>query len=44
MPARRHLLTLLGYLAASVALGLVFSLYFSPDLIVDLAGRLWSCF
>ncbi|MFY9810095.1 hypothetical protein [Aquabacterium sp.] len=40
---RRHRIAL-GYLAAAVALALVFSLYFSPDLIVDLAGRIWSCF
>lgn len=40
---RRHRIAL-GYLAAAVALALVFSLYFSPYLIVDLAGRIWSCF
>ena len=43
MPPHR-LSTALGYLAAILALAAVFSLYFSPDLIVDLAGRLWSCF
>lgn len=43
MRERRHRITL-GYVAAAVVLALVFSMYFSPDLIVDLAGRIWSCF
>lgn len=44
MPVPRRALVALSYLAAALALGLVFSLYFSPDLVIDLAGRLWSCF
>ena len=43
-PRPRSLLTAFCYLAAAVVLVWVFSLYFSPDLIIDLATRLWSCF
>ena len=43
MRERRHRVTL-AYFVAAVVLALVFSLYFSPDLIVDLAARIWSCF
>jgi hypothetical protein len=28
---------------AVIALALVFSLYLNPDLVVDLAARMWSC-
>ena len=30
--------------AVAVALGLVFSAYLNPHLVVDLAGRVWACF
>lgn len=30
--------------AAGLALGLVFASYLRPDLMVDLANRVWSCF
>lgn len=30
--------------ALAVALGLVFSAYLNPHLVVDLAGRVWACF
>jgi hypothetical protein len=30
--------------AVAVALGLVFSAYLNPHLVVDLASRVWSCF
>ena len=29
---------------AAMVLGLVFSAYLQPDLMVDLANRVWSCF
>jgi hypothetical protein len=29
---------------ALLALGLVFAAYLQPDLMLDLANRLWSCF
>lgn len=35
---------LLLWSAAAVALALVFSSYLGPDLVVDLANRVWSCF
>ena len=30
--------------AAGLALGLVFTAYLQPDLMLDLANRIWSCF
>ena len=30
--------------AVALLLGLVFSAYLNPHLVVDLAGRVWSCF
>ena len=30
--------------ATLVALGLVFAWYLQPDLMLDLANRVWSCF
>jgi hypothetical protein len=30
--------------AALAALALVFAAYLQPDLVVDLANRVWSCF
>ena len=30
--------------AAAAALALVFALYLSPHLVVDLATRIWACF
>jgi hypothetical protein len=41
MPRTPHLL---GWAAAVAALALVFALYFSPHLVVDLATRVWACF
>jgi len=37
------LLRPLGWLAAALALALVFSWYLSPHFIVEMAGRFWSC-
>lgn len=34
----------IAYLLAAGVLALVFSLYFSPNLILDLATQVWSCF
>jgi len=34
----------LGWLAVMVVLALVFLAYLRPELALDLAGRLWSCF
>jgi hypothetical protein len=31
-------------IAAGLALGLVFAAYLQPDLMLDLANRIWSCF
>ena len=31
-------------IATAVALGLVFATYLQPDLMFDLANRVWSCF
>jgi hypothetical protein len=31
-------------IAALLALGLVFASYLQPDLMLDLANRVWSCF
>ena len=33
-----------GYAAAALALLAVFAAYLRPELAVDLANRLWSCF
>jgi hypothetical protein len=33
-----------GYAAAALALAAVFAAYLRPELAVDLANRLWSCF
>lgn len=30
--------------AAALALGLVFTAYFDPHMVVDLANRVWACF
>jgi hypothetical protein len=35
---------LLAYAAASVALAGVAAMYLRPDLMVDLAARVWACF
>ena len=35
---------LLAWTAAAAALALVFALYLSPHLVVDLANRVWACF
>ena len=35
---------LLAWTAAVAALALVFTLYLSPHIVVDLATRLWACF
>ena len=32
------------WLAVAVVLGAVFAAYLNPDLAVDLATRVWSCF
>ena len=34
----------LAWLAAALALALVFAAYRSPHLVVDLASRVWACF
>ena len=34
----------LAWGAALLALGLTFMAYLQPELVVDLANRLWSCF
>lgn len=33
-----------AWLAALLALALVFAAYLSPHLVVDLASRVWACF
>jgi hypothetical protein len=33
-----------AWLAAALALALVFAAYLSPHLVVDLANRVWACF
>ena len=33
-----------AWLAAALALALVFAAYLSPHLVVDLASRVWACF
>jgi hypothetical protein len=33
-----------GYAAAGLVLAAVFAAYLRPELAVDLANRLWSCF
>lgn len=35
---------MLAWAAAAAALGAVFMAYLQPDLMVDLANRVWSCF
>ena len=35
---------IVGWVAAVVALAVVFAAYQRPDLAVDLANRLWACF
>ena len=35
---------LAAWAGALTALALVFSAYFSPHLVVDLANRVWACF
>jgi hypothetical protein len=46
MPPRLHLTlrTSLAGLAAAGVLATVFWAYLDPHTVVDLAGRLWSCF
>ena len=44
MTKKRSALHLLGWLAAAALLGAVFAAYQRPELAVDLASRLWSCF
>ena len=34
----------LAWTAAAVLLAAVAASYFSPDMVVDLANRVWSCF
>ena len=34
----------MGYLAALVALGLVFAMYTRPDFMFNLANQVWGCF
>lgn len=41
---RRHAVTALAWLAVGAALAAVFLAYQRPELAVDLANRLWSCF
>ena len=41
---RRRLATTLAWLAAALALGLGFAAYQRPDVAVDLANQLWTCF
>ncbi len=41
---RQRLLRLAALGIAAAVLGLVFSAYLKPDLMVDLANRVWSCF
>lgn len=41
---RRRLATALAWVAAAVALALVFAAYRRPDIAVDLANQLWNCF
>lgn len=44
MSRRRRLAPVLWRLTAVAALAAVFSLYWRPGLVVDLATRIWSCF
>jgi hypothetical protein len=41
---RQRVLRVAALGAAVVVLGLVFSAYLQPDLVFDLANRVWSCF
>lgn len=41
---RRRLTRLAGYGGGAIVLALVFAAYLQPDLMVDLANRVWSCF
>ena len=44
MTIKRRALHALGWLAATAVLGAVFAAYQRPELAIDLANRLWSCF
>jgi hypothetical protein len=35
---------MLAWVAVAIALAAVFMAYLQPDLMVDLANRVWSCF
>jgi hypothetical protein len=41
---RRLLARLAGCAGLAIVLALVFAAYLQPDLMVDLANRVWSCF
>lgn len=41
---RRWLARAAGYCSLATVLALVFASYLQPDLMVDLANRVWSCF
>ena len=43
MDQRPRLTTLLAWLVAGALLLAVFLWYLSPHLVVEMAGRLWSC-
>lgn len=43
MGQRTRLATLLAWLVAGALLLVVFLWYLSPHLVVEMAGRLWSC-
>lgn len=43
-PSRRTWRRPLAWLLAAAALGTVFAAYLNPHAVVDLAGRVWSCF
>jgi hypothetical protein len=43
-PRRRRIAAALGWVAAAIALALVFAAYRRPDVAVDLANQLWNCF
>lgn len=43
-PGHQRLLRLAALGIGAGVLGLVFSAYLQPDLMVDLANRVWSCF
>jgi len=43
-PHRRHALHRWWWVPAAAVLAAVFAAYLQPDLMLDLANRIWSCF